>query len=339
MTREAVERVMDEYDQGYSTLMHRYGFAENFDYVVIRQGEAQRYPAKAVFLVAYSAALGSSDITVKEQRDTFRDAEGGRIHAGFRRLGYEIENRRKGAKEIMANRIRAHLIEHYIEPARSWGDHTVTIRAGDVHKELGLTSQLPNVCQAIERENFRETAWLGKPETVSGSASGRGSNMVYRFVLALGQNLQAPLSDAQILARFDGNADFRMRRPIWTSGQGSAFCRMARAVHSAGLDWYHTDIPQVRFGRKSSHPSRAEGTLGSLQFRTAGPFLTFSQQNELLGLTGHYPLMQKQPTALKRSSLRRRWQSTNGNPTLRTDQRNGRTNIAKTRGQTMKVMP
>jgi 5-methylcytosine-specific restriction protein B len=288
LTRESVEKVMDDYDRSGSAFMQKYGFAENYDYVVFRPREAQQYPAKAVFLVAYSAIPGNPDLTAKGQRDRFRDAEGGPIHAEFRRLGYEVENRRRGVKEILADRIRAHLIAHYVEPARQRGDQTVTIRAGDVHKELGLTAQLPNVCQAIEGEKFRGAAGLGEAEIVSGPSSGRGSNMVYRFALAPGENVQAPLSDAQLLARFDGNADFRTRRPTWTGEQCSAFCRMARAVHSAGLDWYHTDIPQVRFGRKSQG-NRAEGTLGSVQFRRTGPFLTFSHQNELLGLAGDYP--------------------------------------------------
>lgn len=288
LTREAVKAVLLEYDQGDSAFMSKHGFATNFDYVVFRPGESQRYPAKAVFLVAYSSIPGNPDLTAKGRRDTFPDTEGGPIHSEFRRLGYEVENLRRSNKEVLANRIRQHVITNHIEPARQRGDHAVTIRSGDVHKELGLVGQLPNVCQAIEGEKLREATGLGKPEILSGPASGRGSNMVYRFVLMPGQHAPEPLSDAQILARFEGNPDFRSRRPAWTSEQRAAFCRMARAVNSVGLDWYHTDIPEIRFGRKSSQLSRAEGTLGSLQFRMEGQFLKFSHQNVLLGLGGDY---------------------------------------------------
>jgi 5-methylcytosine-specific restriction protein B len=293
LTREAVEAVMREYDQSDTGFMQKHGFATNFDYVVFRQGEAERYPAKAVFLVAYSSIPGNKDITEKGQRDTFGDAEDGPIHSEFRRLGYEVENRRQGSNEVQANRIREHIIAHYIEPARHRGDPDVTIRSGDVHKELGLSNQLPNVCQVIEGEKLREAAGLDKPEIVSGPASGRGGNMIYRFAFSDTPSSQMPLSDEQILARFEGNPDFRARRSTWSSEQCAAFCRMARAVNGAGLDWYHTDIPQIRFGRKSSLVSRAEGTLGSLQFRKAGPFLTFSHQNALLGLAGDHPFENK----------------------------------------------
>ncbi|WP_236547825.1 AAA family ATPase [Sphingomonas sp. AX6] len=289
LTKDAVEAVMQEYDKGASGFARKYGFATNFDYVVCRPGQAQQYPAKAVFLVAYSSIPGNPDIAAKGQRDTFRDAEGGPIHTELRRLGYLIENRRNAGKEIVANRIREYVLAHYIEPAKSRGDATVTIRAGDVHKELGLSAQLPNVCQAIEGEKLREVAGLDKPEVVSGPASGRGSNVVYRFVIN-----SDSLNDEQVLKRFEGNPDFRSRRSEWTGYQRAAFCKMARAVHAAGLDWYHTDIPQIRFGRKSSLLSRAEGTLGSLQFRASGPFLTFSHQSENLGLAGNYAFVEQQ---------------------------------------------
>ena len=122
LTRESVEAVMREYDRSDSAFMQKYGFATNFDYVVFRPGKPQRYPAKAVFLVAYSSLPGNPDVMLKGQRNAFSDAEGGPIHTEFRRLGYEIENWRRGGKEVMANRIREYLIVHYIEPARQRGD-------------------------------------------------------------------------------------------------------------------------------------------------------------------------------------------------------------------------
>lgn len=289
LTREAVEMVMREFDQSSDAFMRKHGFAANFDYVVFRPGEQQRYPAKAIFLVAYSSIPGNPNLTVRDHRDTFRDTEGGPIHTEFRRLGYEVENRRFGSKEVLAERIRQHLIAHYIAPARQRGDHLVTIRAGDVHKELDLTNQMPNVCQAIEGKKFRNATNLGEPEILSGPARGRGGNMVYRFILLPSQQQGLSLSDEQILARFDRNPEFRARRIDWTHEQRAAFCRMARAVHAVGLDWYHTDIPQIRFGRKSSQLRQAEGTLGSLLCRITEPFLQFTHQSNSLGLAGDYP--------------------------------------------------
>ena len=94
--------------------------------------------------------------------------------------------------------------------------------------------------------------------------------------------------DEELLARFDGDPGYRDARKSWSDDQRSAFCKMARAVHDVGLDWYHTDIPQVRFGRKRPEDDRAQGTLGNLQIGRDGAFLAFSHQNERAGLEGSY---------------------------------------------------
>lgn len=184
LTRESVEAAMKAFDLSANDFMQKYGFAANFDYVVFRPGEDIRYPAKAIFLVAYSSIPGNPDITAKGQRDTFGDSEGGPIHSEFVRLGYQIESRRRpGGVEVQADRIRKHLIANHFEPARRRNDTTVTIRAGDVHRELGLSNQMPIVCQAIEGKKLRDMTGLSKPEIISGPDSGRGGNMTYRFVL------------------------------------------------------------------------------------------------------------------------------------------------------------
>ena len=48
-----------------------------------------------------------------------------------------------------ADQIRQFILSHYINPARSAGWKEVTIRAGDVHKEMGLSSRMPAVCSAL----------------------------------------------------------------------------------------------------------------------------------------------------------------------------------------------
>lgn len=97
-------------------------------------------------------------------------------------------------------------------------------------------------------------------------------------------------SDEDLLARFDGDSRFREARKSWSDEQIAAFCSMARAVHEIGLDWYHTNIPEIRFGRRSPGEDKAPGTLGSLQLRKDGGFLQFSHQHERLSLVGSYQL-------------------------------------------------
>jgi hypothetical protein len=81
------------------------------------------------------------------------------------------------------------------------------------------------------------------------------------------------LDDQAILAHFDCKQAFKESRSFWSPETTALFCRLARAVHSAGLDWYHVGKNaqvQVRFGRKD--PSkRASGTFAymySLQTQT-----------------------------------------------------------------------
>lgn len=73
------------------------------------------------------------------------------------------------------------------------------------------------------------------------------------------------LSDDELLSHFDGKEAFREIRQSWSPQDKVLFCRLARAVHAAGLDWWHMEIEnpvQVRFGRKNVGSERAKGVLG-----------------------------------------------------------------------------
>lgn len=72
-----------------------------------------------------------------------------------------------------------------------------------------------------------------------------------------------PLSDEEVLQHFDGKEAFRLFRNTWTPQDRVLFCRLARAVHAAGMDWWHMSRGiQVRFGRKNMGSDRAMGVLG-----------------------------------------------------------------------------
>ena len=76
-------------------------------------------------------------------------------------------------------------------------------------------------------------------------------------------NLGLPLGDEELLKRFDGKPAFRTFRASWSTQEKVLFCRLARAVHAAGLDWWHVDIGiEVRFGRRNPGHDRAIGVLG-----------------------------------------------------------------------------
>jgi hypothetical protein len=46
------------------------------------------------------------------------------------------------------------------------------------------------------------------------------------------------LDDRTILAHFDYKPTFKNSRSHWSEETAALFCRLARAVHLAGLDWY-----------------------------------------------------------------------------------------------------
>jgi len=100
-------------------------------------------------------------------------------------------------------------------------------------------------------------------QLVSWSAEAVG-NFELRYedvIVRLG--LGKTLSDEDLLKHFDGKPAFQTFRASWSPLDKLLFCRLARAVHSVGLDWWHMgkDI-QVRFGRKNPGSERAVGVLG-----------------------------------------------------------------------------
>jgi len=79
-------------------------------------------------------------------------------------------------------------------------------------------------------------------------------------------NLIRPLSDEDVLKHFDGKPAFQTTRASWLPADKELFCRLARVVHGAGLDWWHLNKGiQVRFGRKNPDTDRAVGVLGMVQ--------------------------------------------------------------------------
>lgn len=56
----------------------------------------------------------------------------------------------------LADRIRRHVIEKYVRPAREAAQSTFEVRAGDVHRALGLNNQVPAVCGAIGADKSLE---------------------------------------------------------------------------------------------------------------------------------------------------------------------------------------
>jgi 5-methylcytosine-specific restriction protein B len=78
----------------------------------------------------------------------------------------------------LADDIRAFVIRVYIEPARRTGERIVPIRAGDVHREMGLKSRMPAVAGAIGAKKFED---LAKVKLISREGPHMGANLIFFF--------------------------------------------------------------------------------------------------------------------------------------------------------------
>ena len=76
------------------------------------------------------------------------------------------------------------------------------------------------------------------------------------------------LDDEELLRHFDNKQEFAEFRDSWTPDEKTRFCRLARAVHAAGLDWWHVNIDiEVRCGRKDLDAPDAVGVLAAVRGR------------------------------------------------------------------------
>jgi hypothetical protein len=72
----------------------------------------------------------------------------------------------------------------YLEPARERRETLVTIRAGDIHRELGLRNRVPNVCQVMESKLLEKEAGV-RISSKQGPPSGRGTTLTVTYIVDL----------------------------------------------------------------------------------------------------------------------------------------------------------
>src|SRR5882724_7298974 len=80
----------------------------------------------------------------------------------------------------LADRIRSHVMKNLIVPARRDGKIDIVVRAGDVHRELGLRNRLPAVCAALGANVFLK---LASVELTSASGPSNGATTEFTFKL------------------------------------------------------------------------------------------------------------------------------------------------------------
>jgi hypothetical protein len=92
-----------------------------------------------------------------------------------------IENTQPPAN---ASTIREYIRTRYLEPARLRHETLVTLRAGDIHRELGLRNRVPNVCQVMESKLLEKEAGV-KVSSKQGPPSGRGTTLTVTYTVEM----------------------------------------------------------------------------------------------------------------------------------------------------------
>src|SRR5208337_750224 len=80
-----------------------------------------------------------------------------------------------------ADKIRQFALDHYVVPARAKGLALVTIRAGDIHREMNLANAMPAVCSAIGSNKFEQMAGV---QSISKTGPAKRANVYFEFGLA-----------------------------------------------------------------------------------------------------------------------------------------------------------
>jgi len=80
----------------------------------------------------------------------------------------------------LSDDVRKYCFDNYISPARKRGDGFISIRAGDIHKEMNFKKRMPLVCSSLGTKKFEE---LTKVERISITGPLNGASTTFTFKL------------------------------------------------------------------------------------------------------------------------------------------------------------
>ncbi|WP_291154412.1 AAA family ATPase [Ensifer sp. SSB1] len=166
LTREAVEAAMDAYDEYRKTGEHGEvfdSFGEPRDYWVrsTRAREGRIYPTKPII----GFVRGKTELNGGwGQRG---DAAAQLHNSGFIIVGSDnmpvAPPERHDHLIRDADRIHLCAVNYCLEPARERGAREITIRAGNLAKDMGLQNAIPAICSALGGENLQQIAKVPAP--------------------------------------------------------------------------------------------------------------------------------------------------------------------------------
>ena len=140
----------------------------------------------------------------------------------------------------LADRIRAHVVERYVDPARGRGDETITVVARDVLAALSLRDSAPSVCSALRAAKFhKENALVLIREDGPPSKQSTTTRFTYRLLAGSARGDDRPARNAVWDLLGSGKATFAALGggERWLQQEREAFHdspRVSRGINQQG---------------------------------------------------------------------------------------------------------
>ncbi|MFC4594099.1 AAA family ATPase [Sphingobium tyrosinilyticum] len=112
--------------------------------------------------------------------------------------------------QSQADRIRAFVLRQIVEPARRAGEHRFAVRAGDVHKQMGLQDAMPAVCSAIGSRKFQALAAV---RLVRREGPENSSTTAFTFERVSSGSFDVSRAEAMLRGRY-GNSDVDSQKMV-----------------------------------------------------------------------------------------------------------------------------
>lgn len=167
-----------------------------------------------------------------------------------------------------ADDIRRFVIDRYIEPARSRGEARITVKAGDVHREMGLSNALPAVCGAIGSNKFSTEA---DATEIAREGPANGSTVLFTFELGKTTPFDVKTAEAELRGRY-GMPDVDNEKMVSFNLSDGRAIALQRDIAKVQL-WLEDNaqappVPEQRLydageGRHSNLPGRLKHAPGS----------------------------------------------------------------------------
>ena len=193
LSREQVEAAIDRYEElgkdGFRKEVP--GFGDPRDYWV-RSSRKRRmgpFPTKPIAALALALSRQPAGATKPDVRRlnggwSQKGSAASLLHnAGFIVVDKDNEPVRVPDEPFLikiADRIQSCALNYFIAPARERGKQSVSIRAGTLHDEMGLSRNWANVCQVLAGKKFQEIAHVLPPSCDGPKAS---TTTTFRFQL------------------------------------------------------------------------------------------------------------------------------------------------------------